>query len=145
MLPLCQNMLSDPSCLCGRGLLATWQVKFTDQITSSYFYLYEFSGFKLAEEASMATRIKNTRKWFVPWTWPAGYLLDSANHCQHCLNSVFFLYASRVWIALNIQHIMQNTWGNYEIFNEKVYFSWTLHGERYPVEKGPKKGRKNRP
>ena len=33
-----------------------------------------------------------------------------------------FLYVSHVCIALNIQHIMQNTWGNYGIFYEKCYF-----------------------
>ena len=44
------------------SLTDTRQVKFKEQITSSYFELYELSVFKLAEEASTATPIKNTRK-----------------------------------------------------------------------------------
>ena len=44
------------------SLADTRQVKFTEQITSSYFSLYELSVSKLAEEASTAAPIKNTRK-----------------------------------------------------------------------------------
>ena len=87
--------------------------------------------------------MKSNWKWFAPWTWPAGYLLDSANHCQHCLNSVFFLYVSHVCIALNIQHIMQNTWGNYGIFWWKMlllgYFSRRGVPSGKGYQKGPKK------
>ena len=61
------------------SLTDTRQVKFKEQITSSYFSLYELSVFKLAEEASTATPIKNTRKWFVPWTWPDRNLVDSSH------------------------------------------------------------------
>ena len=54
-----------------------------------------------------------------------------------------FLYVSHVCIALNIQHIMQNTWGNYGIFFMKTVTFRVLFTEGgYPLEKGPKKGPK---
>ena len=51
-----------------------------------------------------------------------------------------FLYVSRVWIALNTQHIMQNTWGNYGIFWWKMLLLGYFSRRGVPSGKGSQKG-----